>query len=359
MRDYSERYQAFWDWFRTQEQSFHAIIMEGDNSTIEKEVLDPIIEHLKLVDGDLQALLGDAGNNMAELIVTPDGRVTSIVFAEELIAHAPQDLPHWRFIALKPAMKEQIPEMAIKMHGYEFSPANIQFHPVVYEGFPDEVEVIFTHKDMNEDNKGNITQGVFIFLDNYFGEMNMVTRIDFADVCAPNEVEGELIPIQKLDSYLKWRESEFLEKTKDIYYDDSEDSFQALEGNSEQGRIVAVANQDVLQWEGKSSYPWMLALELSFPENLSTDALFNLLNQIEDEIEEEINQVFQDKKEMVFVCRETIPNLRTIFYACKDFRKATKIVDGICQKYQQEIDSSFDIYKDKYWRSVERFNILG
>jgi hypothetical protein len=53
--------------------------------------------------------------------------------------------------------------------------------------------------------------------------------------------------------------------------------------------------------------------------------------------------------------RQTADNSREIYFACKDFRKPSKVLYELTKKYSGQLDLTYDIYKDKYWRSYERF----
>jgi hypothetical protein len=53
--------------------------------------------------------------------------------------------------------------------------------------------------------------------------------------------------------------------------------------------------------------------------------------------------------------RQTADSVREIYFACKDFRKPSKVMHNIQMKYADQIEISFDLYKDKYWMSFNRF----
>jgi hypothetical protein len=74
-----------------------------------------------------------------------------------------------------------------------------------------------------------------------------------------------------------------------------------------------------------------------------------------DEIEETLLQELTDDNGYLNIGRQTGDNERIIFFACKDFRKPSKIFFKIQQEYINAVEIEYDIYKDKYWRSFERF----
>ena len=53
--------------------------------------------------------------------------------------------------------------------------------------------------------------------------------------------------------------------------------------------------------------------------------------------------------------RETADGVRDIYFACKDFRKPSKVLEQIISNYSSELEIEYEIFKDKYWQSLERF----
>ena len=76
-----------------------------------------------------------------------------------------------------------------------------------------------------------------------------------------------------------------------------------------------------------------------------------LLNTIEDEIMEYL----RDADGYLNIGHQTAENLREIYFACKDFRKPSDVLYRIKKKYGAKAAIDYDIYKDKYWRSFNRF----
>jgi hypothetical protein len=54
--------------------------------------------------------------------------------------------------------------------------------------------------------------------------------------------------------------------------------------------------------------------------------------------------------------RQTAKNVREIYVACRDFRKPSKVLFEVQKKHARQLKVSYDIYKDKYWQSFNRFN---
>ena len=81
------------------------------------------------------------------------------------------------------------------------------------------------------------------------------------------------------------------------------------------------------------------------------DKTYQLLDKIENEITKEL----KDADGYLNIGRETANSLREVYFACREYRKPCKVVDKIIKKYNDSIDLDYEIYKDKYWRSFERF----
>jgi hypothetical protein len=107
--------------------------------------------------------------NTVELILTADGDAKNIVFVEELVNMAPA-IDGWKFTALKPAL--QLEDVSIEMSGYKFNGGNIYFYSNEFPEYPDEIDIVLIHNECKVDNKPEIVRGVYIFLDNYLGELD-------------------------------------------------------------------------------------------------------------------------------------------------------------------------------------------
>src|SRR5262245_29276200 len=87
---------SFWNWFTQNEAGFFDLIKS--HKDVEEKVLDKMIPALKQVDENFFCLVGMYDDNTAEMVVTTDGIIKSIVFAEEIVAAAPS-LERWKFTA--------------------------------------------------------------------------------------------------------------------------------------------------------------------------------------------------------------------------------------------------------------------
>ncbi len=340
-------YADFWHWFQKHEKEFFKVVKE--HNKIDEEFLQKITPALRQLNEDFYCVTGMADDNTAELIISADGIIKEFVFAEEFIAAAPS-VSRWKFTALKPAT--DIETMGIEMDGNEFSNNNISFFSNDMNEYPDEIDITLVHKDYTEENKDIITSGCLIYLDNLLGEYNTAIMVDVVQVAGPED-EQELIPIEKLQGYLIWRQKEFVEKYEGVRYGTEEDSYNAMEAEDEEGTpVFAIVNQDLMNWDAKASHPWMMVVEIKFEdeknEGLPGDDVANLMNEFEDEILKQL----PDVDGYLNIGRETYKGTRTIYFACKEFRQSSKTVAAIIKEYAGKLDASYEIFKDKYWMTV-------
>lgn len=345
-----ETYQDFWNWFNQHEETFYKVIKNnGDITNIFFDQLSPKLEAL---NPGIWFLCGMFNDTTAELILTPDGIVKNIVFIEELIAEAP-DLPNWRFTALKPASTTG--GSTLEKDGFSFSAENLNFYSTDDSNYPDQIAITVTHEDYTEETKDAIFQGVCLYLDNYIGELNFISLIDSIKVTHPSEATQELIPIEKLKDFLIWREKEFREKYTGTRRDTDKDNYSLLEATLKDGSpLIAVVNTDLLQWDSKASHPWIATVSITYKGALENgmpnqDSL-DTMNMLEDALMEEL----KDEDGYLNIGRETADHLREIFFACKDFRNVSKVMQRHCKNHT-ELELKYDIYKDKYWQSFNRY----
>ncbi|WP_413512588.1 DUF695 domain-containing protein [Myroides odoratus] len=340
----------FWKWFQDNEQTFFKVVKERE--AIEEQFFDRLAPKLQELKEGIYFLSGMMDDQVAELIFTPDGIVKNIAFVEDLVQTAPQ-LPNWKFTALKPAV--DINRFNIRMNNYEFSKEKINFYPIENSTYPDEIDLVLVYDDFVESDKAIIANGIYIFLDNFLGELNAITSIDNLKVIGPEQVEAEVISILKLKDYLVWREKECIEKHEETRYNTINDSYVGLEATLENGMpLIALINRSILDWDNKASHPWIVRVEIAYKANkkgFPDEVTYQLLNQFEDEL----IAILPDAEGYLNLGRETVDGNRDLFFACKDFRDPARVVEQMKKRYQDDFKIDYTIYKDKYWKSFERY----
>jgi len=346
-----ESYEDFWNWFQNNGKTFFKVVRDENN--IKENFLDELSDKLSNIKEGFYFLTGMLDDTTAELILTADGDLKNIIFIEEIISKAPS-VKNWKFTAHKPAI--DIVNVAIKMDGYNFSSENLSFYSNDDPDYPDEIEITVVHDDYTDENSDIINRGIFIFLDNYLGEINYATSVDTTSVISKGEAQKDLIPIEKLKSYLVWREKEFIEKYENVV-PDVEEAFLVYEGKINDGSYyIGTMNSNLLAWEYKASHPWFAVIKLEFDsENgLPDDAVADKLNYFEDNLLE----LLTSQKGNLYLGRETNNGKREIYFACRDFRNASKVLYQSQENHLLTEDFTYEIYKDKYWLTLKHYMSL-
>ena len=190
-------YGDFWKWFQINEKAFFSVIKQHKN--IEKGFFDKIAPKLGELKEGIFYLTGMYDDDTAELVLTADGNTKTIAFVEDII-DAALEIDHWKFTALKPSL--EIEDVGIEMFGYKFNRENLSFYSNELPGYPDEIDITIVHNDLTEENRQDITTGIYIFLDNYLGELDFVTNVDVLDIIGKQDAQQELVSVDKLKSFL-------------------------------------------------------------------------------------------------------------------------------------------------------------
>jgi len=342
----------FWDWFVRNEKKFFKVVKnQGD---INGEFFSKLAPKLQELKSGYWFLTGMADVNTAELVLTADGDLRNIVFIEELVRSAPK-IPNWKITALKPELG--FDNSSIEMDGYTFNKETLSFYSNDLGYYPDEIDITITHASLNQDNVADITNGVYLFLDNALGELNSVSIIDNLRVINTSQAKSDLVPIEKLKDFLIWREKEFIEKYEGVKHSTESDNYSTFEATIKSGLpLIAVINTDLLKWDSKASHPWVAVLVIEYKSvadnGMPDEATYSLLSTIEEEVLDQL----KDFKGYLNIGRQTAENVREVYFACTDFRVPSKVFYKIQDKYIGALKISFDIYKDKYWQSFDRFS---
>ncbi|NII27868.1 DUF695 domain-containing protein [Pseudoflavitalea sp. X16] len=341
---------SFWNWFLLHEKSFYETVKSRHN--IESNFLNKIMAQLQQLNQQYYCAAGMCDENTAELIITPEGDVKTFVFVEELVAAAPA-ITGWKFTALKPTVG--LDQMSIRMDGYEFDQHKIHFFSNVQEDYPDEIDITLVHPDYKEADEQIFANGALIYLDNALGELNAVTLIDNIEITGACPPDKELIPMEKLEAFLQWREKEFVEKYKGKRYNTENDEYAVIEGQDSKGLpLLAVVNNRLLHWDAKASHPWMMVIEITYKADSSgmpDDDTYSLMTGFE----EELIALLPDSAGYLNLGRQTYNGTRKIYYSCHEFRHVSKTTAALLHKYRSELSISYNIYKDKYWKTMNRF----
>jgi len=346
-----KQYQEFWNWFQKYQETFYQAVKTEQN--IDEDFFSKLSPKLDAIKEGIFYLSGMLDEDTAELVLTADGSLLNIAFVEDLVETAP-NLKDWKFTALKPAMENE--DFTINMGDLSFGKHNIHFYPIEHSDYPDRVDLCFIYENFEEENVEESNNGIYLFLDNFLGELEFATQIDNVQIVSPHEVEPtqELIPISKLKAYLNWRNTEFVEKYEGLQYDTENDDYGTLEQEFESGdKLYAVIDTTLLNWDATASHPWMATITFKY-EGVNGMPNENQYEKLEL-IHGEMMAALPDFEGYLMVCRVTSRNDRDVFLACKDFRKPSKVFYELSQKYGLEFEIEYQISKDKYWQALDYF----
>ncbi|WP_099367342.1 DUF695 domain-containing protein [Sphingobacterium sp. 1.A.4] len=348
----NSQYQSFWNWFKDNSENFLQTLRAREN--VEENLIAILAPKIEELDLGLFFLIGIENDDVAELIFTPDGNIQNVYLAEEILAAAPE-IENWSFKALKPPTN--IPSFEIRMMDLVFSKSNITFYPKNHPAYPDEIDLVMIYKDWREELADEIVNGVYIFLDNFLGEEAMIEKIDRIQVIGPEEEVPEEIPVEKLPEYINWREKEFVEKYQDITYSDENDSYTSFETILEDDTpIISTINTGALNWDNKASHPWILVLMINFLEVHDSGMPNQKDLDVLGEIDKLTLQLLPNLEGYIYIGREIGDGKCELFFACKDYRMPAKIADWLGSQFNDGVEITADIFKDKYWQIFERFN---
>jgi hypothetical protein len=120
--------------------------------------------------------------------------------------------------------------------------------------------------------------------------------------------------------------------------------------------LIAIINTDLLKWDNKVSHPWVLKIEIPYKAGIGNGMPDDNTRLLLDGIENDITSELKDIEGYLNIGRQTTKNVREIYFACIDFRKPSKVLHKTQKKFESQFAISYEIYKDKYWRSFNRFN---
>jgi len=346
-------YSDFWSWFYANENVFYKAVESGNN--IEEEFIDPLSKKLQELRDGYFFLVGMIDEHTVELVFTADGIIKNIAFVEDLVKAAPL-VPGWKFVAFKQATDMRL--FDIDMEHYSFKMSNLFFFPDEDAIFPDKIDISIVYNECKGKADDEVVTGVYAFLDNFLGEIEAATTIDSVKVLCKDRGIKDLIPIDKLKGYLNWREKEFVEKYGSTSYNPADDSFSTLTATHDSGsQVIMFVNSGLLDWEGKASHPWILIFTISYNGKNTNGFPDEDINSLLLEIENELIQSLPDHEGHLNIGRQTGRNQRNVYFACKNFYKASRISERLANKYSRMLPISWDIYKDKYWESFKRFKV--
>jgi len=119
--------------------------------------------------------------------------------------------------------------------------------------------------------------------------------------------------------------------------------------------VIAVINQEMLEWDAKASHPWIMVVEIAYDGKDRNGMPDKKTNELMGRFEDELTAQLPHSAGYLHLGRETYNNKREIYFACKEFRAVSKTTAMTIGQYQHRLAVSYDIYKDRYWRSLDQY----
>ncbi len=346
--------ETFWAWFQAQSAMFHHAVITQEQ--IETEFFDPLSAWLERMHEGIYFLAGEAEAGVAELIFTADGVYKNFAFIEDLVASAPA-LTGWRFVALKPACP--IEGFGINMNGLAYSDETLRFYAREQPEHPHIVDIVVVHNDESATEE-QLTSGVYVYLDNLLGEWVAVTQIDQLHIIPPSAATQPLLPMADLAPYLQQKHAAWQQAYAHVYHNSDQDDFASFEGEADNGQlIVGIIDSTLMQWAHKPSHPWMLTLHIAYDGSGLNGMPSKQVYQHMEAFEDALMAQLPEHEGHLNLGRETGDDVRLVYIACKQFVEATRVLERLMPQFKQDMVVSYDVFQDKYWLSLQRFERLG
>lgn len=344
-----EKIKIFWEWFQDQAVYFKNLLhTQGD---VEQLIFEPLGNALNKIQSELFFLLGYKENGDAELILTADGNIKNMFLIDALIQYAPQ-IEGWKIIGHKKAM--DLENLNISIDEMEFNKDTLFFRPIIHEQFPDLIDIEIYYPDFKEEEVNAIHQGIYIFLDNYIGEINFTKLIDQIVVVASVPDKEELVPINKLKDYLIWREKEFTENYVESPFEE-EFQYSLLSAELQNGNnLIAIVNTTALQWDAKASHPWVGIVTIPFEVNNEDQFPDEAMQEILEKVELKLCDNLTQEDGALHIGRQTTGCLREIYFTSKSYNRLAQVFYAVQQEFE-DLKIEIELYKDKYWRTFDKY----
>jgi hypothetical protein len=339
-------YENFWNRFREKENWFSTAISSG---VCLKDFELDLFDLLDVVHAGISFRYGTIDDDSTFITFTSAGKPKHIFFVEELVRHAPA-IPGWAFFAME--QEGGLENLHIASGRYLFDSDTLSYYPNEDPTCPDEIGITIVYKHYQEEYKKEIENAVRSFLDCYLGELIALTVIDRLQITGGAEAR----PIEGLKEYVQARHGDITTKYKRMQYDLSQCRYcHRTEPLADEYILQVDVDENALDWEGKPSYPWILNVELYY-EKADTPFLpdKNMIALFEEFINE-IKKAFGDTSSFISIGRVTAIGTTNLYFACKDFKKPSQIMHDLINKYEGILEADYDIYKDRYWRSIKGY----
>jgi len=322
--------EDFWVWFEARSDKFYRII-ETKNHVVEN-FLDLVLSELHKYHPDFYVLAGMTNDGKAELIISAESDVRFMQPIRNFVKDAPS-LSKWKFTALKP--RYPIADCVVEIGAASFDENSVWFVPNVNIEEPDCIDLTFFCNGLLQTEEPDVIMGGYIFLEHLLGEEVFATMIDELKVEPNRAPDEELIPINKLETYLTWRQKEFEEQRSYATIDYPIDALTVFKHiNTNVSANMAYAN-----WIHKPMFPWMVKVVYKYPKDA-------FLIQ-----EKEFRQLLEFIKEMktIHLLSDFGEEETVYLLASANYQELSVGLYTYLKTYNGLLTIEYSIFKDKYW----------
>ena len=347
-------YKSFWNWFVTHERRF--VQMLNIDYKSDNEFKSIFMSRLMEVWKECAFYVIRHEDGVYEITFNISNQLRRVVTVEKLVASAPA-LKNWIFSAFTKPVAEA--EYKFMLGDLSFDSSEVFFFSTQHANRPDMVDITVTYKNCDEAYHEQAQGACMRFVQHIVGELEMLTQLDRLQIRPAAANDPELIPLAKLPAFLRWRETEFVEKYKGIVYDKKaapEDKYLMFESQQTSVGLVSIVTVDrcAICWNETASYPWILTVTLAF-ENAAngqpdeaTEAAINVFQQ-------DLKKIADANKEYVFLLHDCYDNVVTTYFACNEFRNISWIIEDFLREYDEQFKLGYAINMDKYWMVVDAY----
>jgi hypothetical protein len=189
--------KQFWDWFTNQQLTLRKIT-DGDY-----DLIDIILIELRKIQTGLAVEFEKNGDEII-MTISADGIEDNFEVVKDIVNNAPK-IEQWGFVAFRqPVPREKINSISIKVKEVTLDPKNIWFRALNED---DKLYIQIFSDNLTEDNKGDISYGCFMLLDNLIGEYDCVKRVsayEFYNTNEAQEFKEDLNPLTEIPDFLNY-----------------------------------------------------------------------------------------------------------------------------------------------------------
>ncbi len=348
----------FWKWVRSNKAALENVFGKGLG---DKKQTNAVIEQsVKLLHESLGVYLEYKADNENQFhfILTANESAEGFFFVEQAIDCAPK-WKNWSFKAFCPPVGTKL---EMKVMKYLATEEKLNFYANENPNFPDDINITILYDDYEEKGAEPIRLLIEKYLSFALGEYIYTTVIDRFTIIHTKDAKKELIPLNKLQSYLKWRQSEFIEKYETMWYGETSNYYHEIIANYEDGKkaMYAMLNTAAINWYDRASHPWLFIFQIQY-DRTGVDGAEPTNEQKKEftAIHEDLKSVCRTEEGFVSIGKQIMynkENFLSLLFGCKDYRLAAQIGEMMKIKYGITLPIRYVVRKDKYWQHFAQFS---